>query len=73
MRLQGTIVAFDQEAIFLMPPGSEDDADVMMVYKVQIASVSPDSAKKAWRSRSATMGESPGAHIVGERRVGHAQ
>lgn len=65
-RLQGTIVAFDEEAIFMRPVGSQDDADIMMIYKLQVASVTPDSAKRAWCTRSPPMRESSADRAVGE-------
>lgn len=71
-RLQGTIVGFDQEAIFMKPVGSEDDGDVMMVYKVQVASVSPDSAKKAWRTRSSTLRDSSVDRAADQPQAAHA-
>ncbi|HZT04964.1 MAG TPA: RNA chaperone Hfq [Steroidobacteraceae bacterium] len=72
-RLQGTIVAFDQEAIFMRPIGSEDDADIMMIYKLQVASVTPDPAKKAWRMRPQAERESAAGRAVAERRADQAQ
>lgn len=44
-RLEGTLHACDTEAIFMMPLGAENEADLMMVMKIQISSLMPISAK----------------------------
>lgn len=62
-RLQGIIVSFDEEAIFMRPTGGEDDADLMMIYKVQIASMMPVSAMNAGRARSQYL-RAPAARAV---------
>lgn len=66
-RLQGTIVAFDQEAIFMRPLEPEDDADVMMVYKLQVASVTMESTRKTWRPRSPSVKELSADRAFAER------
>lgn len=45
VKLQGTILGFDAEAIFMKPHGANSDSDAMMVFKMQIASIAPVSAK----------------------------
>jgi sRNA-binding regulator protein Hfq len=49
IKLEGTILAFDTDAIFMRLHSAEDDTDVMMVFKLQVASIAPvpqrDSAR----------------------------
>lgn len=77
--LQGVIVSFDQEAeaIFMRSVEADDDADVIMIYKFQILSVVPDSAKisakNGRRPRSPSVRESSRERPVGGHRLDQAQ
>ena len=46
VRIQGTILANDLHAIFIKPPEAEDSADVLMVMKQQISTVTPISSRR---------------------------
>jgi sRNA-binding regulator protein Hfq len=45
VRIQGTIVANDLHALFIKPPEAEDAADVLMVMKQQISTITPISSR----------------------------
>lgn len=45
VKLQGTILGFDTEVIFMKPQGANSPSDAMMIFKLQIASIAPASAK----------------------------
>jgi sRNA-binding regulator protein Hfq len=45
VRIQGTIVANDLHALFIKPPEAEDAADVLLVMKQQISTITPISSR----------------------------
>lgn len=49
IRLEGTILAFDTETIFMKLHSAGDDAAVMMIFKLQIASIAAVAEESAVR------------------------
>lgn len=46
VKLEGTILAFDADTISMRPHASNGDEDVMLIFKMQIASIVPAPKKR---------------------------